>query len=199
MSDNYVITITRQFGSLGRPIAQKVSELLGIEYYDRDIVEEVAKKMKLPSSTVTEAEESAHTAFFSMRYPLGLGTTKFQDTVFEAQKNLINEYVEKESCVLVGRCADYILRDYKNSLHVYLYASYEERIVNCVNSLFMTPTEAKKMISEVDKARAAYHKRYAGYLPGDADHYALQINTSLLGESGTAQLLVDIAKKKFSV
>ena len=163
MTNNYVITFTRQFGSLGRQIAQKVSELLDIEYYDRDIVEHAAKKMKLPSSTVTEAEESVKTVLFNMQYPLGLGTSKIQDKVFETQKELINEYVENENCIVVGRCADYILRDHPKSLHIFLYASYEERVVNCVNALYLSASEAKKMIKSVDAARASYHKHYAGY------------------------------------
>lgn len=199
MTNNYVITFTRQFGSLGRQVAQKVSELLDIEYYDRDIVEHAAKKLKLPSSTVTEAEESVRTSLFNMQYPLGLGTTKIQDKVFETQKELINEYVEKENCIVVGRCADYILRDHPRSLHVYLYASYEERVVNCVNALYLTAAEAKKMIKSVDAARASYHKHYAGYLPGAKDHYDIQINTALLGVDGTAELIASLAEKKFGL
>lgn len=199
MSENYVITFTRQFGSLGRQVAQKVSEQLGIEYYDRDIVEEAARKMNLPSSAVTEVEESVKTGFFNMQYPLGLGTTKMQDKVFEIQKELINEIAEKESCIMVGRCSDYILRDHPKSLHIYLYASYEERVVNCVNSLYMTPDEARKMIKSVDAARASYHKHYAGYLPGDKNHYHLQFNTALLGVDGTAEVIAEIAKKTFDL
>ncbi len=199
MGDNYVITFTRQFGSLGRQVAQHVSELMDIEYYDRDIVEEAAVKMKLPSSTITDAEESVKPALFNMQYPLGFGTTKMQDKIFETQKELINEYAEKGSCIVVGRCSDYILRDYPNSLHIFLYASYEERVVNCVNSLYMTPEQAKKMIKSVDSARASYHKHYAGYLPGDKNHYHMQLNTSMLGVEGTAEMIVEIAKRKFKL
>lgn len=199
MTNNYVITFTRQFGSLGRQVAQKVSEILEIEYYDRDIVEHAAKKMNLPSSTVTEAEESVKASLFNMQYPLGIGTTKIQDKIFETQKELINEYAEKENCIVVGRCADYILRDHPNSLHFFLYASYEERIVNCVNALYLSVAEAKKMIKSVDSARASYHKHYAGYLPGDRNHYDILINTAMLGVDGTAELIAEIAKKKFGL
>ena len=199
MNKQYVITITRQFGSLGRQVAQKVSELLGIEYYDRDIVDAAAKKMNLPSSAITEAEENAKVSFFNMQYPLGLGTTKIQDKVFETQQELINEYAEKESCIVVGRCSDYILRDYPRALHIFLYASYEERIVNCVNALYLKPDEAKKMIKSVDAARSSYHKHYAGYLPGDKNHFQLQFDTALLGVDETAKIIAEIAKKYFEL
>ena len=82
MRETFVVTITRQFGSLGRPIARLVSEKLGIEYYDRDIVEMTSKDLNLPVSAISDVEESAKTAFFNMNYPLGMGTTAIQDSVF---------------------------------------------------------------------------------------------------------------------
>ena len=89
----YVITITRQFGSLGRPIAKKMSELLGIEFYDRDLVDQAAEKLKLPKSVVDEEEESAAvtTPFYlrRMQFPLGKNTNSRQDEIFEAQQNII--------------------------------------------------------------------------------------------------------------
>ena len=97
MSEKYVVTITRQFGSLGRPIARSVSEILGIEYYDRDIVDLTAKKLALPVSTISDYEESAKSAFFTMSYPLGMGTTEIQDSIFATQKKIILDLAEKES------------------------------------------------------------------------------------------------------
>lgn len=197
MSGRFAVTITREFGSMGRPIAKKAAEMLGIECYDRDIVEETAKKMNLPLSVVSKEEESAKTAFFNMKYPLGMGTSEMQDNIFITQQKIINQLVEKESCFIVGRCSDYILKNMENAFHVYIYASYEDKLKNCVELLGMKEEEARKMIVDVDKARASYHKHYAGYAINDMRYKNLMIDSSLVGVDGTAELLVDLVRKKF--
>ncbi|BCN30051.1 cytidylate kinase-like family protein [Anaeromicropila herbilytica] len=197
MSDKFVVTIARQFGSLGRPIAKQVSEMLGIEYYDRDIVDMAAKKLELPVSTISDYEESAKSAFFNMSYPLGMGTNSIQDTIFATQKKIIIDLAEKESCIIVGRCADYILSDHKNIIKVFIYAPYAARLRNCVERLNMQPEEARRMIAEVDKAREAYHRQYCSYSMSDKDYKHIMVDSSLLGVDGTCEVLVDIIKKKF--
>lgn len=197
MSKKFVVTITREFGSMGRPIAKKAAELLGIECYDRDIVEETAKRMNMPLSDVSNLEESAKNTFFGMKYPLGMGTSEVQDNIFIAQQKIINRLVEKESCIIVGRCSDYILKNMENAIHVYIYASYEDKLKNCVELLGMNKAEAQKMITDVDKARAQYHKHYAGYAMNDQRYKDMLINSNLLGVNGTAELLADIIRKKF--
>lgn len=197
MKNNYIITITRQFGSLGRPIARQMSEKLGIEYYDRDIVESTAKRMKQRVSVISDAEEVAKSSFFKMRFPLGNDETKIQDEIFNVQQKIITELADKESCIIVGRCSDYVLRNFKNAIHIYIYAPYEARIQNCVDYLHMTRDAAIKEMTTVDKARYAYHEKYARYAPDDFNHKNLMIDSSLLGIDGTANVLVDIVKHKF--
>lgn len=197
MKEKFVVTITRQFGSLGRPIARTVSENLGIEYYDRDIVEMTSKDLNLPVSAVSDVEESAKSAFFNMNYPLGMGTTSIQDSVFAVQKKIIVDLAERESCIIVGRCADHILEDYKNIIHIFIYAPYEARLKNCVERLNMRPDEAKKMIASVDKARESYHRHYCGYVMSDKEHKHVMIDSSLLGVEGTCKILTEIIRKKF--
>ena len=197
MKEKFVVTITRQFGSLGRPIARTVSENLGIEYYDRDIVEMTSKDLNLPVSAVSDVEESAKSAFFNMNYPLGMGTTSIQDSVFAVQKKIIVDLAERESCIIVGRCADHILEDYKNIIHIFIYAPYEARLKNCVERLNMRPDEAKKMIASVDKARESYHRHYCGYVMSDKEHKHVMIDSSLLGVEGTCEILTEIIRKKF--
>jgi len=199
MDEKFVVTIARQFGSLGRPIARKVSEKLGIEYYDRDIVELTAKNLNLPVSAISDAEESAKSAFFNMNYPLGMGTTAIQDSIFAAQRKIIVNLAEKESCIIVGRCADHILRDCKNIINVFIFAPYEARLVNCVERLDMRPDEAKRMIASVDKARESYHRHYCGYSMSDKDYKHVMLDSSLLGVDGTCDVLADIIKKKFNL
>lgn len=199
MKEKFVVTIARQFGSLGRPIAQKVSEELDIEYYDRDLVDLAAKRLNLPVSTISDVEENAKSAFFNMSYPLGMATTEIQDSIFAAQSKIITSLAEKESCIIVGRCSDYILKDSKNIINIFIYATYAARLRNCVERLNMQPSEAKKMIADVDKARESYHRHYCGYSMADKDYKHVMLDSSLLGVDGTCDVLVDIIKKKFGL
>lgn len=199
----YVVTITRQFGSLGRPIARKMADKLGIEYYDRDIVDQAAKKLNLPVSVVNEEEESAkkiHVNPFSrMMYPLGKGTSTTQDEIFQAQQNIIKFLAEKETCVIVGRCSDFTLEEMENAVHIYIYAPYEVRVEHCVKDLHMEINEARRMIVAVDEARDSYHMQYAGYKPDDKNHKDILIDSSFLGVEGTADYLVEAIKRRFAL
>ena len=192
----YVVTITRQFGSLGRPIAKRMSEILDIGYYDRDLVDEAAKKLKLPVSVVDKEEESAKKVplnpFTRMKYPLGKGTSDTQDAIFEAQQNIIQFLAEKETCIIVGRCSDFILEEMKNAMHIYIYAPYDVRVQQSVDNLKMDIQEARQMI--VDDS---YHMHYAGYLPDDKNHKDIMIDSSFLGVEKTAQFLAEAVRRKF--
>lgn len=194
----YVVTINRQFGSLGRPIARKMSEILNIEYYDRDIVDVVAKEMNLPVSVVSDAEETAKSDFFHMKFPLGNGTTVTQDAIFDAQKKIITNLADKENCIIVGRCSEYILKTHPRKISIFIYAPYEQRLKNCIENLHMTKDTAQKMITDVDKARDAYHMRFTRYLPSSINANDIMINSSFLGIDGTAEYLADYVKQKLS-
>ncbi len=200
----YIVTIARQFGSLGRPIAMRMSEKLGVEFYDRDIVEEAAKKLNLPVSKIDEIEESAKkrvktNSFRRMMYPLGTQTDDLQNKLFDAQQNIIKFLAERESCIIVGRCSVFILADEPDLLRVYIYAPYEARVANCVNDLNMDEDEARKMIRAVDEARDHYHMHYAGFLPNDQRFKEIMIDSSMLGTEGTADYLVEAVKRKFDL
>jgi len=197
LEEHFTVTITRQFGSMGRPIAKKMAAILGIEYYDRDIVEKASKDMNLPISVVSDSEEAVRHTFLNMSFPLGVGTTEIQDRIYTNQSRIIREVADKEDCIIVGRCADYILREHKNSMHIFIYASPEDRLNNCINYLMMEPLEAKKMIKAVDKSRNSYHKHYAGYLPNDCRYKDILINSSLMGIEGTAEYLAEAVKRQF--
>lgn len=193
----YVITIARQFGSLGRPIAARMAEILGIEYYDRDIVDAAAKKMKLPVSTISDADETVSNGFFQMMFPLGQSGIRMQHDVFDTQREIILNIADKGNCIIVGRCADYILESVKNHLRIYIYASYDQRLKNCTSTLKMTEESAKRMIREVDKVREAYHRHYAGYAPEDVNYKDILIDSGMLGVEGTAQYLAELVRERF--
>lgn len=197
--DHFVITIQREFGSLGRPIAKRIAQLLNVEFYDRDIVEETAKKMDMPVSVVSDHEERGRGgsgSFFRMLFPLGTDPDERKDKIFMTQSTIIESIAMRESCVIVGRCADYILQDHPNALHVYIYASYEDRLKNCIGPLGMKEDDAKSMIADVDKARRAYHLHYAKYAADDPEHKDIIINSSRFDVEGTAQILACIARKE---
>lgn len=193
----FVVTITREFGSMGRPIAKKLAELLGVEYYDRDIVEASAKKLDLPVSVISNEEEKS-SGFLQMVFPLGTESPDRQNQIFQTQAGIITALAAKESCIIVGRCADYILEDEEDAMHVYIYASYEKRLENCKGPLGMKEDVARKMISDVDKARVNYHKRFAKFLPGDPAHKHLIINSGLLGVDETAQILAEVVRIRYA-
>lgn len=196
----YCVTINRQFGSLGRPIAKEISEILGIEYYDRDIVEQTSRKLNLPVSTVSNQEETGFKSnFFDMLFPLGDSPKDSQDKIFNAERQIILDLADKESCIIVGRCADSILKDHKNCMNIFIYAPKGARFENCINTLHMQPEEARKMIRDVDKARDNYYKNYAGYSLEDIKNKHLMIDSSLFGVNDTAQILAEIIKKRFEI
>ena len=130
-------------------------------------------------------------------YPLGKGTNNTQDDIFKAQENIIKFLADKESCIIVGRCSDFILEEKENAMHIYIYAPFEDRVEHCVKDLNIDISEARKMIVAVDEARDSYHMNYAGYLPEDKYHKDIMINSSFLGVEGTADYLVDAITRKF--
>lgn len=196
--DKYVITISRQFGSMGRSIAYKLSELLGVEFLDRDIVEMTARRMHLPVSMISNEEEAVKAGFFGRVYPLGVGLPSLKDEIFEVQSNLIRDIAAKDSCIIVGRCGEYVLKDHPNRFSVYVYAPYEARMKNCVESLGMDTKTAKRLIKEVDVARENYHKLYVPGYSGPFDNRDMCIDSSRFGIDGTAEILSTIIKGRLN-
>lgn len=190
--EQYVVTVSRQFGSMGRTIAKLMAEKLGIEFYDRDIVEETAKRMGLPVSVISQKEENANSIYFKRQYPLGMGVSNMQDEIFSIQKNIIEDLAKKESCIIVGRCAESVLADYKNHLRVYVYAPYEKRLKNCTEILKMEEKTARKMIREVDRSRELYHRRYCPEYTDAFSNRDLLIDSSRFGIEKTAEILVKL-------
>ena len=193
----YVVTISRQFGSMGRTIAQLMAWDLGVNFYDRDIVEETAKRMGLPISVISAKEENANSVYFKRQYPLGMGLSNMQDEIFSIQKNIIEDLAKKESCIIVGRCADSILADMENRLSVYIYAPYEKRFANCTKILKMEEKVARRMIREEDRSRELYHRRYCPEYTDPFSNRDLLIDSSRFGIEKTAEMLSEIVRDFF--
>ena len=147
---NYVITISRQFASMGRTIGLKMASNLNIELLDRDIVKEASKRLGLPKGEISHYDENPGRDSFFLRktYLFDFSVYNIHNNVFEVQKNIIKDYAEKESCIIVGRCADSILRDHKNVLNICIYAPFEARLQNCINNLAMDEKTALESLRE---------------------------------------------------
>ncbi len=193
----YVITISRQFGSLGRAIASELSLMLGINFYDRDIVEETSKRLGLPVSEISKKEEASKNKYHKRAYPLGIGVPKIQDEIFMVQRNIIEDLAAKESCIIVGRCAESILAHKKRALHVYIYAPYMERFKNCTEKLGMDEATAKKLIKEVDFSRNLYRKHYCPEVKNEISNHDIMLDSSKFGVTGTAEILAKLVQSMF--
>ena len=194
--DKYVVTISRQFGCLGRTIAQYMSRDLNIEFYDRDIVEATARRMGLPVPEISQEEERAG-LFANRMYPLGMGLTSMKQELFQVQSNIIRDLAQKESCIIVGRCADSILQDMDRVLNVYIYAPAKTRIHNCTSILGMDVKTATRMMREVDKAREVYRLKYCAGVKEVFDHRDIMIDSGKFGAEKTAKILCGIVKELF--
>lgn len=194
--DNFVITVSRQFGSLGRPIAQKIAHKLNIEYYDRDLIEKAASIMNEDMRTVSPLDESIKLPFANALFPLGLGTRSSHRRLFKVQESLIRECVAKSNCLIVGRCADYILKDYKRRFSVMIYAPLEERIKNSVNELRIPEYEVTDYVKEIDRARDSYHKFFTDEKLDTIKYRDMLIDSSTMSQDEIADCIIEAAKRK---
>lgn len=198
MAERCCITITRQFGSLGRAIGKEVAEKLGYHYYDREIIE---SSSPIIGDTIEELSEfDGHmfgNTFDKMMYPLGLGKSRRQKQVFEVEKSIIMEHADYEDCVIIGRCADEILKYRRNILSIFIFAPYKERLKNCEEELGLSHEKAVNYIAKVDKAREDFYQLITGNDFEGVNSRQLLIDSSLLGVDGTSDLIVEIARKKF--
>ena len=194
----YVVTISRQFGSMGRMIAQQLSRELGVDFYDRDIVEETASRMGLPVSVISNTEENSKSIYFKQQYPLGMGIASMRDEIFLIQKNISRDLAQKESCIIVGRCADSILMDMENRLNVYIYAPMDARLRNAVELAKLDERTAKKMIREIDRSRELYHRRYCPEYVDASTNKDIMIDSSRFGAEGTVKILAGLVREMFA-
>ena len=182
---NKIITIGREFGSGGRELGRRLAEELGIEYCDKEIVTAIAEKTSMSQEYVREVIEGKNHHL----YPITVGQSihfaedyYFQHTqsIFKAQSEIITELAQKSSCVIVGRCADFILRDLK-PFRIFVYADIDSRIRRCIarnTDKEISEKQIKKQILSIDKDRAKYYDFYTGNKWGDKNNYDLCINTT---------------------
>ncbi|MDR2037980.1 MAG: cytidylate kinase-like family protein [Bacteroidales bacterium] len=205
MKKRVIITIGRQFGSGGRAIGQKLSKDMDMAYYDKELLAEAAKESGLANEIFERADEKASDSLayvFSMGFPnLGIYTPYpdilSNERLFLYQSDAIRNIVNKGgSCVLVGRCADYVLRDHPDLLSFFIHNKPENRIKTIAETQNVTMEEAREMMKKTDKSRASYYKYYTDKEWGMASSYHYSIDVSILGIDETVDLIKTIIKKR---
>ena len=181
---NKVIAISREFGSAGRTIGKNVAEKLGIPCYDSEIVQQVAVKSGILAEKIADrGEDLSSSGKFSSIFTLYnlYSNMSKDDIIWHAQVKVINELAEKGPCVIVGRCADYILRERKDLVRVFIYSDVKTRAKRIVDVYGEKADSPEKRIRDKDKKRAAYYKQYTEMEFGDPSHYDLCLNSGKLG------------------
>lgn len=174
-----VITIGREYGSGGRLIAKKLSEELGITFYDKELIAAVAKKTGFSENFIRDTEHQRPTNSFLFDLYTAVQTPSVPDQVFIAQAKVIKEAAARESCVIVGRCADYILRGNSSLLTVFVHAPLDERIRRAREEYGVTEANLESYVIRQDKARAAYYNYFANGRWGQSREYELCVNSHI--------------------
>ena len=175
---NYVITIGRQYGAGGRLIGEKLAKELGINYYDDKLIELTAKESGFSMEAVASSEYQKTSSFLYSAY-MAAKATALNDDIFLAQSKVIGKLGENESCVIVSHCADYILRNKKNLLKLFVYAPIENRVERALKEYGDEENNIESFIKKQDKKRADYYNYFTPNKWGDKEHYHLMLDTSL--------------------
>ncbi len=200
-----VITIGRELGSGGRTVGKEVARILQIPYYDRELIDEAAKESGLSSDFIENNEQEITSSFLynlamgnSYTYGmLGLGGTNSMPLtmqVFLAQQKVIQKFATSP-CVIVGRCADFILRERQDILKVFIYASMEDRIKRAVEEYGYSQKKALDVITKSDKGRARHYATFTEWDWSDRRNYDMMLNAAALGVDTAAQMICQAAKR----
>jgi cytidylate kinase len=188
---NPVITIAREYGSGGRLIGEKIANNLGIPFYDKELILLVAKKSGLSEDYIRRTEQIKSASFLYNLY-MTSQVLPMSDQIFLMQSKIIQELAEKEPCVLIGRCADYVLRDMPNCMNVFIHAPLAERVRRASEEYGDKAANMEDFVRKQDKKRSAYYNYFSQNKWGFVDHYHLAIN-STMGIDTTAKIIQDAA------
>lgn len=190
--NNMVITIGRQYGSGGRMVGEALAERLGIPMYDKKLIELAAKESGLSEEFIRQAEQKRTSSFLYGLY-LSSQSLPLADQVFLAESDVIRKVAE-ESCIIVGRCADYILRDHPRHLRVFVHAPLAERLRRAQTEYGVAEKEVAQKVARIDKDRSAYYRYFTNQPWGDLQNYDLTFN-SQLGLDALTELLVSLYQR----
>ena len=193
-----IITISREFGSGGRTIGKQVAERLGIAYYDKELIEKIAEGTGFSKEFIQEyGEHAPGKNVFSYSF---LGRTasgmSMQDYIWTEQKKIIRELAEKEPCVIVGRCADYILRHREDCLHVFIHADMAKKVERIVKLYGETADKPEKRLRDKDKKRSVNYQYYTDREWGRSQNYHLCLDSGVFGIETCVDMIVALAEKE---
>ena len=194
--DKKIITISREFGSGGRFIGEEVAKKLGFACYDKNIIGQIAEKSGLAPEYIREsAELSPKTGLFAYAFAGRDITGKsVEDLVYETQRKVILELTEKESCVIIGRNADFILKDRDDVLNVFIYGDLPEKVERICRLYHVSEQEAVRMMTDIDKRRMTNYNFYTDQKWGKTSNYTLCLNSSQLGYDRCEAIIIECAK-----
>lgn len=206
MDEKFVINIGRQLGSGGREIGAKLAAQLGIEFYDKELIDIASKESGLCKEFFEKADEKATQGFsFGMRFPfINDGAIPYNnclsnDALFKIQSDVIRELANKSSSLFLGRCADYILRDYPRCVNVFISASKESRIERLSREMKIDADDAEALIEKTDRRRSSFYNYYSYKTWGAATTYHLCIDSSVLGIDETTAFIKSFVQKKLNL
>ena len=196
LNKKIVITISREYGSGGRYIGRLIADKLGIKLYDKDFIEKLAKDTGFSEEYIESNEQKRNVLdVFNSGYYAGLNNS---DELFIKEAELIKEVSNEESCVIIGRCADFILKDKENVFKVFVYSNTENKIKRVTKIYGLNEEKAKKEIKRIDKLRANHYKYYTEREWKDNSNYDICINSDTLGVEKSANLICEIIEKKYN-
>lgn len=195
MAKKVIITIGREFGSEGHEIGRQLAENLGVSMYDRDLLTLAAKKSGIAVETLAGADEKVANRFLEAYLPTGIDQGTLNDRLFRIQSSVILDIAAKESCVIIGRCADYILRDTPNCINVFIYAPFEDRVKIISEKHVMEIEEARKLVKKMDNVRNSYYTYYSDRNWNTKEGKDILLNRSTLGIDGCVDILEVMARK----
>ncbi len=192
---NRVITISRQFGSGGRTIGKEVAEKLSIPCYDQELIEKIAEDTGLTAEFVSDhTENTLYSTILASAFNT-YSATATQDYLWDIQVKIITKLAEEGPCVIVGRCADYILRDKADLLKVFIHADDESRAHRIVNLYGQKEDSPPKRLAKKDKRRAAYYRFYTDIEWGDVKNYHIALDSGKLGIEKCVDIITNLYKK----
>ena len=207
MVNRYIITIGRQFGSGGREIGQKLSARLGIAFYDKELIRIASQQSGVKEEFFERVDEQKHFSLFPGI--LGLRTSLTDDffpnyylsneSLFRIQSDVIRRLAGEGSCIFVGSCADYVLKEERNCLTLFISADMADRIKRIAVRHKLSESKAKDLIERTDKGRSSYYNYFSGKTWGAAESYHLCINSSLAGIDETVRLISHVAGIRFGL
>ena len=189
-----IITIGRQFGSNGRAIGMSLAEKLVIHCYDKDLIKIASEQMDIPYEQLKRVDEKRERPWaYQVDKDSGLDRRyryeHIDEKLFETECEVIRHLAEREDCIIVGRCANYVLRDYEHCFHVYLYAPYDDCINTIMNRYSLDEKKAEHLIRRVDKDRDYYYNYYTDEYREDMENYDLCLNTSAYSKEEILDIL----------